>query len=291
MDERPEDEIGPVLVPLEQDTLDFYGKPLVVVRLPNGEPGVALNHLCENIGLDRRSQLRRVQQTKALAAGLASMRIATPGGPQVVNVLTLKVTPAWLFTIDAARAKPEIRPEIERYQAECVDVLYQHFAHKALPALPEPRSVIVQPIADPGPAASHEERATYHETMSLWHRWQADYHNQEWRREIRGKQEAIVEEQKGMGGLVSNVQKRLGPERITTEHQGLIRYYVSRLSDATGKARGTIFASLHTAFRVPRYQELLEADWPAIEEFFKRRFPGRVLPVVQQSFDFDALEE
>jgi P22_AR N-terminal domain len=186
MEEKPDDyEVGEVLEPIEQHTLDFYGKPLRVVRLPNGEPGVVLNELCENMGLERRAQLRRIHRTKAIETGFASARIDTPGGPQVVSVLTLKVTPAWLFGIDADRARPEVRPEIERYQAECVDVLYRYFANKTPPILPDPQSAGMQPLAPPDPEAGHEEQATYHETMSLWHRWQADRHMQAWRKEMQ----------------------------------------------------------------------------------------------------------
>ena len=37
------------LIPLEQQTLNFYGKPIVVVRLPDGRPAVILNVLCDNL--------------------------------------------------------------------------------------------------------------------------------------------------------------------------------------------------------------------------------------------------
>ncbi len=35
-----------VLIPTEQDTILFNGKPLVVVRLPDGRPGVVLRWIC-----------------------------------------------------------------------------------------------------------------------------------------------------------------------------------------------------------------------------------------------------
>lgn len=279
MEEKPDDyEVGEVLEPIEQHTLDFYGKPLRVVRLPNGEPGVVLNELCENMGLERRAQLRRIHRTKAIETGFASARIDTPGGPQVVSVLTLKVTPAWLFGIDADRARPEVRPEIERYQAECVDVLYRYFANKTPPILPDPQSAGMQPLAPPDPEAGHEEQATYHETMSLWHRWQADRHMQAWRKEMQLQQGTVVEEGKTMGNLLSTIQERLGPPRITIGHQGLVRFYVAKLSEALHKPHGTIFGMLHTDFRVPRYQELSESDWYRIEQWFRIQFPGQKLP-------------
>jgi len=35
------------LIPIVQDTITFHGKPLVVVRLPDGQPGVVLRWICE----------------------------------------------------------------------------------------------------------------------------------------------------------------------------------------------------------------------------------------------------
>jgi len=37
---------------MEQHTLTFYGKPIIVVRLPDGRPGVVLRFLCENLHID-----------------------------------------------------------------------------------------------------------------------------------------------------------------------------------------------------------------------------------------------
>ena len=39
-------------IPIEQHTLTFYGKPIIVVRLPDGRPGVVLRFLCENLHID-----------------------------------------------------------------------------------------------------------------------------------------------------------------------------------------------------------------------------------------------
>lgn len=40
MEEVSEHEVGDVLEPTEQQVIPFYGKPLIVVRLPNGEPAI-----------------------------------------------------------------------------------------------------------------------------------------------------------------------------------------------------------------------------------------------------------
>src|SRR5260370_14514865 len=119
MEETPEYEVDTVLEPIEQHTIMFYGKPLTAVRLPDGTPAVVFNHLCENMGLERTDQVRRVRRKKALLKGFYSVRIDTPAGSRVVNALTLAVAPGWLFDIEASRADPDKREEIERYQEKC----------------------------------------------------------------------------------------------------------------------------------------------------------------------------
>jgi hypothetical protein len=113
-----------VLIPLEQQTLTFYGKPIVVVRLPDGRPAVVLRFLCDNLEIDTNAQVRRVRRTEAIADDLVNVRVETDGGPQNMAALILRSTPFWLAGIDAKRVREEIRPDIIRYQREVVDVLY-----------------------------------------------------------------------------------------------------------------------------------------------------------------------
>jgi len=53
-------------LPVEQQTLTFYGKPIVVVRLPDGQPGVVLRFLCENLHIDTAAQMQRIRRTEAI---------------------------------------------------------------------------------------------------------------------------------------------------------------------------------------------------------------------------------
>jgi hypothetical protein len=45
--------------------------------------------------------------------------------------------------------------------------------------------------------------------------------------------------------------------------------YIKQLGDLTGKAPATIYTDLYTAFAVPRYQDLPEAEWDNVEKWFK----------------------
>lgn len=112
------------LIPVEQQTLIFYGKPIVVVRLPDGQPGVVLRFLCENLQIDTAAQTQRIRRTEAISEDLVFAQVETDGGYQRMAVLILHSVPFWLAGIDPKRVRKEIRPEILRYQREVVDVLY-----------------------------------------------------------------------------------------------------------------------------------------------------------------------
>lgn len=267
-EETPEYEIEQVLETIEQHTIMFYGKPLVAIRLPDGTPAVVFNQLCENMGLERTAQVRRVRRKKATAKGFYSVRIETPNrGQQVVNALTLQVTPGWLFGIDANRAAPEVRADIERYQDECMDVLYQWASTPRIeaPAALVPAEQIVKPES-PGQGASPQEWRDYYQRMIEFLDWQESI--EIWRNSIDtrlGNLEAVI----------PDILQRLPPPTITPAHQNMVKYYISQLHTATGKPFATLYSALYTAFNVPRYEELREADWPKVERWFKRQLPGQ----------------
>ena len=64
-DENEDAQESQALIPLEQDTLTFNGKPLIVVRLPEGRAGVVLRWICENLNVFPEGQIRRIRQTSS----------------------------------------------------------------------------------------------------------------------------------------------------------------------------------------------------------------------------------
>src|SRR5437660_9159763 len=116
-DDRDNDEleIQEVLAPLEQQTLQFYGKPIIVVRLPDGQPAVVLNYLCKNLQLEPRSQVRRIRRTEAIVDDLVYAQVdqkPEEGGAQIMAALVLRAVPFWLAGIDVKRVKEEIRSDL-----------------------------------------------------------------------------------------------------------------------------------------------------------------------------------
>lgn len=251
------------LVPIEQQTIQFYGKPLIVVRLPDGRPAVAIRPFCDNLQIDATAQIARIRRTEVLAPDLVSVQIETTSGVQSMNALILHGVPFWLAGIDTKRVKDEeIRAEILRYQREVVDVLYAWAsAPRAIEASQKlvPAEPITQPAA-PEPGATRDVWLRYHQQMIAFLEWQAEVEN--W----QGSIETRIE---GIEALIPDILDRLPPMTITPAHQRQVQLLVDQLHDLTGKPHATIHGDLKTAFGVPRYQDLPESDWPAIENWFR----------------------
>src|SRR2546421_12743166 len=81
------------LPPVEQQTLTFYGKPIVVARLPDGQPGVVLRFLCENLQIDTAAQVQRIRRTEAISEDLVFAQVETDGGYQRMAAFTLESIP------------------------------------------------------------------------------------------------------------------------------------------------------------------------------------------------------
>ncbi len=67
MSNKQEQEIQ-ALIPLVQDTILFNGHPLVVVRLPDGQPGVVLRWICENPHSSSTAQVEHIKRTEVIAS-------------------------------------------------------------------------------------------------------------------------------------------------------------------------------------------------------------------------------
>src|SRR5215212_8918764 len=113
--------------PLQQRIVPFYGDDLVAVQQPDGPILVMFARLCDNLGLRRYSQARRVQGHTVLSEGLVTLTIQTEGGPQDAQCLRLDLLPLWLSGIQASKTKEDIREKLIRYQREAAAVLWQAF--------------------------------------------------------------------------------------------------------------------------------------------------------------------
>ena len=135
------------LVPVRQETVNFYGDELPAGQLADGTILVPLRPIVEALGLTWPAQRLRLNRDPVLAGAQGVIVMNTPGGPQEMLALPLKILPGFLFGLNATRVKPELRDKILRYQADCYEVLWNAFKADILP----------QPTAPPADLSPAEQ--------------------------------------------------------------------------------------------------------------------------------------
>lgn len=106
-------------------TIPFHGTNIQSVEI-DGKPHIVFKPLVESIGMDYRSQARRLSG-KSWAA-MVKMTIPSQGGPQEANVIDLRTLTMWLATIDENRVSEEARPLVVAYQSEVADAIEAYWS-------------------------------------------------------------------------------------------------------------------------------------------------------------------
>ena len=121
------------LVPVREQTVDFYGDQVLAAQTADETVWVAIRPICDALGLTWSSQFMRIKRDPVLAPAQGVLIMRTPGGEQRLVALPLKLLPGWLFGIQANRVKSELREKILRYQQDCYEVLWRAFQGDVMP--------------------------------------------------------------------------------------------------------------------------------------------------------------
>jgi hypothetical protein len=103
----------------------FQGATLFVVEHA-GEPYTPMRPIVEGMGLDWKSQYRRLTNDTN-RWGVVMMTIPSQGGLQETLCIPQRKVAGWLMTIEARRVRPELRAKVRAYQNECDEVLWRHW--------------------------------------------------------------------------------------------------------------------------------------------------------------------
>lgn len=277
-----------VLVPVEQETITFYGRPIVAARLADGRIAVFLLWLCEGLGLNAQAQVRRIRRTKSIADDLVTVRGDTGGGIiRAMPALILRSLSFWLAGIDVSRVTPDIESVVLAYQRECVDVLYQHFSQRKLPNLlaQVPAEAIPEPVA-PGPSATRAEWREWRQAMRIWLDWQdeidlwrerTETQLQDYETHLRDHDEQLGEIHSRLEGneeisrMLAEFVVRQRPQTLTPEHQATVKHMVARLHELSGLGYSAIYADLNASFHVGKYSDIAETEWERVAAWLKTR--------------------
>ena len=129
-------------------TVDFHGDTLEAVKDKDGTIWVSIKRCCENLGLDRATQMLKLKKKDWAVRGQKPLT-GPDGKIYEVDVIDLTTLPGWLFSIDSRRVKPEIKDKLVKYQRECAKVLADHFLGTKQ----------AEQAAEPKPIASNEAPA------------------------------------------------------------------------------------------------------------------------------------
>jgi hypothetical protein len=124
------------VVPVEQREVRFYDDELIAIRSNDGHIYVAIGQMCDALGIDRASQVRRIRNDEILAAGYqGSVNLTYPdGGTQASGVLRVDLIPLWLTGLRIKAVSEEVRPKLKRFKQEAAKILWEAFQDGRLTA-------------------------------------------------------------------------------------------------------------------------------------------------------------
>lgn len=94
-----------------------------------GQVYIPVKPICEAIGVAFQAQHLKLQEHEILAPTITlRMIVAADGKLREMVCIPLEYVYGWLFTINAKNVSETAHDSILRYQHECYEILYRHFA-------------------------------------------------------------------------------------------------------------------------------------------------------------------
>ena len=110
----------PMIVPFRGDRIELIDN--------EGTPCVPMRAICEALGLDWKSQHRKLSDPRWASTVCTLTTVGGDGRARDMVCLPLHMLPAWLFTVSPAKVAPHLKDKVTAYQTECADVLWSHWS-------------------------------------------------------------------------------------------------------------------------------------------------------------------
>ena len=95
----------------------------------NGQVLVPVKPICDAIGVAFERQFSKLKEHEILASTVTlRVMVAADGKQREMVCLPLEYVYDWIFTINPKNVSAESHDDVLRYQHECYDALYRHFA-------------------------------------------------------------------------------------------------------------------------------------------------------------------
>lgn len=257
----------PTITPREQLPVTYFGSVVLAARHPDGSIALAVRDLCEMLGVNRSSQMRRIEAHADLRQGLVSFWVQTAGGPQPQEFLQLEKVPAWLLGISSRRTSDATQDKLRHLQAYLVQEVYAAFARLA--GLAEQGSRQIEDLED--------LRRMDLAVNALAERQARIEQSQDRAREAWRDLSAQIRE---LAGRMAEVEQRVGGT-ITRAQRG----HLYQLVQAWGAARAekdarirrsaafqAVWAAFKVRFQLARYEDLPVARYREAVQFINDNY-------------------
>ncbi|MFP4440920.1 MAG: phage antirepressor N-terminal domain-containing protein [Chloroflexaceae bacterium] len=233
-------------LPLTPHTVTFYGDEILAVQEPEkNHIYVPMARMCENLGVDRPSQIERIQEHEVLKSGLKTFKLQTAGGVQETQCLRLDLIPFWLAGLNVNRVKKSVRDNLLLYQRECAAVLWDVFRPAG-----QPSSAALATDGERSPAAQAYEMAIAIAAIA-----RQQMHMEERMSDVAA---AVTDQAQRIEAL----ELKLTPQGAITEAQATelsqaVKTVARALGDKTGRNEyGGVYGQLYREFDITSYKHL-----------------------------------
>ena len=105
------------------------GVEISAVSDESGSIFVPVKPICQAIGVDLPAQVQRIKRHRKLSSVVVTITTTGADGKSYeMLALPLQYVYGWIFSIDLSMVAESALPTVEKYQDECYEVLYRHFA-------------------------------------------------------------------------------------------------------------------------------------------------------------------
>lgn len=105
---------------------------IVIVIDENGQKFVPIKPICEALGVDDSSQLKKIKEDEILNPVMVLSTTTGADGKQYkMSSIPLKYVFGWLFSISPKNVNQEAKEKLINYKIICYDALYNYFTEHA----------------------------------------------------------------------------------------------------------------------------------------------------------------
>ncbi|WGL77967.1 phage antirepressor N-terminal domain-containing protein [Serratia marcescens] len=117
-------------------SVQFHGQSIITAMV-SGVAYVAMKPIVDNIGLSWASQVQKMLKMKDKFNYVDIDMVASDGKNRLMGCIPLRKLNGWLFSINPAKVRADIRDKLISYQEECFTVLHDYWTKGSAVRNPE----------------------------------------------------------------------------------------------------------------------------------------------------------